>query len=438
MNKPIVAIVGRPNVGKSTLFNRIVGQRKTIVEDLPGTTRDRISIDTAWQGREFTLLDTGGYELRPDTDIRQKVKEQVGIAVEEADIIIFLVDARDGVVPADMEIAGLLRRSGKPVLLGVNKVDSPRQKAEALVFHELSIGEPIPLSAYHRAGTGDLLDRLAELLPAKTAAGAAEGMMKIAIVGRPNVGKSMLLNALLGQDRAIVSDLPGTTRDAIDTIFQQDGESILLIDTAGIKRAGHISGGIERYSVIRALDAIERCDIALLVTDISDIITAQDTHIAGYVKEAAKGIVVIVNKWDLAATQQKVQVTSEIRRRLKFLPPMPVLFVSAKDGSSVEDILPAARQVYQERLKRIPTAVVNGIIQSAVASHPPRMVKGRQLKILYVTQAEVNPPTFIFFVNDARLRHFSYDRYLENKMREVFGFMGTPLRFVFKARKETR
>ncbi len=436
MNKPVVAIVGRPNVGKSTLFNRIIGQRKAIVEDLPGTTRDRICGDATWATREFTLIDTGGYEPRPETDIRQKVKEQVGIAVEEADVVIFLVDAKDGVVPADMEIAELLRRSGKPVLLGVNKVDNPRKKAEALVFHELAMGEPIPLSAYHRAGTADLLDRLASLLPPEPPAAPDEDTMKLAIVGRPNVGKSMLLNALMGQERAIVSEVPGTTRDAIDTVLQKDDERILLIDTAGIKRAGHISPGVESYSVMRAMEAIERCDIALLITDISEVITAQDTHIAGYVKKAAKGIVVIVNKWDMATTQKKAEVSSEIQRRLKFLPPMPILFVSAKYGNSVEDILPAARQVYEERLKRIPTAVLNGIIQNAVASHPPPTIKGRQLKILYATQAEVNPPTFVLFVNDAKLRHFSYDRYLENKMREVFGFMGTSLRFVFKSRKD--
>lgn len=437
MTRPVVAIVGRPNVGKSTLFNRIAGQRKAIVEDMPGTTRDRIYSDASWLEREFSLIDTGGYELQPTNDIRQKVKEQVTLAIEEADILLFIVDGLEGVVPADIETAEMLRRSGKPILLAVNKLDSARKKNDALVFYELGIGDPIPISAYHGAGTADLLDKLVGLLPPRpVGAPAAAPMMKLAIVGRPNVGKSMLLNAFLGKERAIVSEVPGTTRDAVDTILETGGQKILLIDTAGIRRAGRIERGVERYSVMRAMEAIDRCDIALLVIDAAEILAAQDTHIAGYIKKAWKSLIVVVNKWDLASGLDKNEISAGILDRLKFFPTMPVLYVSALTGEGLKKILPAAAQVYEERQKRIPTALLNGIIRNALASNPPPSVKGRRLKILYVTQAEINPPTFIFFVNDAKLRHFSYDRYVENKLRAVFGFMGTPLRFIFKTRGE--
>ncbi|MBI4334241.1 MAG: ribosome biogenesis GTPase Der [Chloroflexi bacterium] len=437
MTKPVVAILGRPNVGKSTLFNRIVGQRKAIVEDLPGTTRDRIYGEGVWQDREFSLIDTGGYELQPATDIRRRVKEQVALAIQEADVLLFVVDGQEGVVPADIETAELLRRSGKPVLLAVNKLDNPRKKTDALVFYELGIGDPVPMSAHHGQGTADLLDRMVELLPpSPPPTPGQEVMMKLAIVGRPNVGKSLLLNTLLGKERAIVSEVPGTTRDAIDTVLETVEGKVLLIDTAGIRRAGHIERGVEKYSVMRAMDAVDRCDIALLVTDVEEILPAQDTHIAGYIKKAAKSLIVVVNKWDLAPGVDRDELNAEILDRLKFFPPLPVLFVSALTGEGVDRILPAARQVYAERQKRVPTGLLNGIIKDAVASHPAPTVKGRKLKILYVTQAEVNPPTFVFFINDEKLRHFSYDRYLENKLRAAFGFMGTPLRFIFKARRE--
>ncbi|MDZ4245647.1 MAG: ribosome biogenesis GTPase Der [Dehalococcoidia bacterium] len=436
MTTPVVAIVGRPNVGKSTLFNKIIGQRKAIVEDLPGTTRDRIYGDVVWREKKFTVIDTGGYDPNPDSDIRKKVREQVNMAIKEADAIIFLVDNKDGVVPVDMEIADLLRRSGKPVIIGANKVDSRNKKLDSLTFFELGLDEPVPISAYHGTGTEDLLDRVVDLFPEASSGQAAEAMMKLAIVGRANVGKSMLLNALVGQDRAIVNEISGTTRDAVDTILNKDGESIMFIDTAGIRRRGRITPGIERYSVMRTLQAIERCDIALLVVDLGEALTSQDTHIAGYIKKDNKSLIVIVNKWDLVVGQTKEELTRRIISELKFFPTMQVLFVSAKTGEGVGNILPAARALYDERMKRVPTAILNDIILNAVESHSPPAVRGKRLKILYATQAEVNPPTFVFFVNDAKLRHFSYDRYLENKIREVFGFAATPLRFRFKSRKK--
>ncbi len=436
MSKPVVAIVGRPNVGKSALFNRIVGQRKAIVEDMPGTTRDRIYGDGVWGGRQFAVIDTGGYEIHPEGDIREKVREQVNFAIEEADVIVFLVDAQQGIVPADLEAAEMVRRFGKPIILAVNKIDDPRKKNEALTFYELGMGDPIPISAYHGVGTADLLDKVVSLLPPSPPTPTAPTSMKLAIVGRPNVGKSMLLNALLGEERSIVSEVAGTTRDALDTVLETDGEKVLLIDTAGIRRSGRITRGVEQYSVMRAMEAIDRCDIALLVTDIPDVITAQDTHIAGHIKDATRGMVVIVNKWDLASGLPKETVTAEILDRLKFFPPMPILFISAMNRDGVDKILPAAKQVFEERRKRIPTAMLNGIIRDAVASNPAPTIKGRKMKIYYVTQAEASPPTFVFFVNDPKLRHFSYDRFLDNKLRAAFGFMGTPLKFVFKTRRE--
>lgn len=437
MSQPIVAIVGRPNVGKSALFNRIVGQRKAIVEDLAGTTRDRIYAEASWGDREFSIIDTGGYESRPTTDIKQKVKEQLAQAIEEADVLLFVVNGEEGVTAGDLETAELLRRSGKPLLLAVNKMDNPRKNSNAVMFYELGLGEPFPISAYHGIGTADLIDKLVTLLPPPPpSASVDESMMKVAIVGRPNVGKSMLLNALIGKERAIVSEIAGTTRDAVDMVLETATDKYLLIDTAGIRRAGKITKGIEQYSVMRSMEAIDRCEVALLVTDVEEILTAQDAHIAGYIKKAGKSLVVIVNKWDLGEGMEKDEIKAAVLEELKFFPDMPILFVSALNGDGLKKVLPAVKQVYEERLKRIPTALLNGIIQNALASHPPPAVKGRNLKILYATQAETNPPTFVFFVNDAKLRHFSYDRYLENKLREVFGFIGTPLRFTFKSRRK--
>jgi GTP-binding protein len=436
VSKPIVAIVGRQNVGKSTLLNRMAGKPIAIVEDLPGTTRDRVFADVSWQGTAFIVVDTGGLEPRPRSTIAQEVKEQVEIAIAEADTVIFLVDVRDGLTPSDLEIADRLRRSSKPIILVANKADNTKLEAGAVEFYELGLGEPLTISAYHGRGTAELLDKISALLPVPSPTEAESEAMKVAIVGRPNVGKSMLLNTLLGDERAIVDDVPGTTRDAIDTLFDFDGQSVLLIDTAGIRRRGRLGTGVERYSVLRALRAIDRANVTLLVLDATELVTAQDMHIAGYIQQAAKGIVLVVNKWDLVADKNITEYNKYIRRQLKFMSYAAVLYISAKFGQGVDRVMPEVCRVYQERLKRLPTAAVNSIVQQAAAVHNLPRTGTKQLKILYATQAEVNPPTFVFFVNDANLIHFSYRRYLENKLRQSFGFTGTPLRLVFKTRSE--
>lgn len=437
MSKPIVAIVGRQNVGKSTLLNRVAGKRLAIVADLPGTTRDRIFASVSWEGVEFTIVDTGGLELEPHSTIAQEVKEQVEVAIAEADVIIFLVDVKGGVTASDLEIADMLRQVSKPILLVANKVDNAKLEAAAVEFYELGLGEPLVVSAYHGRGTAALLDRTISLLPAPLPVEAKAEVMKVAIVGRPNVGKSMLLNAMVGGKRAIVDDIPGTTRDAVDTLVDFDGQGVLLIDTAGIRRRGRLGVGVERYSVLRALRAIDRADIALLVLDATEMVTAQDTHVAGYILQVTKGIVLVVNKWDLIADTDITEWNRYIGSELRFMAYAPVLYISAKFGRGVDKIIPQVRQVYEERLKRLSTAVVNDVIQQAVAAHNPPRRGGKQLKIRYATQAEVNPPTFVFFVNDAKLVHFSYRRYLENKLRQSFGFAGTPVRLIFKTRGES-
>jgi len=437
VSKPIVAIIGRQNVGKSTLLNRVAGERIAIVEDLPGTTRDRILVSVLWQGTEFTMVDTGGLEAKPQSTVAQGVREQVEVAIAEADVIIFMVDVRDGVIPLDLEIADMLRQASKPLLLVANKADNAKLENEAVEFYELGLGEPLPISAHHGRGTAELLDRIITWLPVPSLVEAEPEVVKVAIVGRPNVGKSMLLNALLDEERAIVDETPGTTRDAIDTLFDFQGQSVLLIDTSGIRRRGRLGVGVERYSVIRALRAIDRADVALLVIDATEPFTAQDMHIAGYIQQAVKGVVLVVNKWDLVADKNITEWNRYIRSQLKFMPYAPVLYTSAKFGQGVDRVMPQVGQVYQERLKRLPTAVVNGVVQQVVAAHNLPRSGGKRLKILYATQAEVNPPTFVFFVNDAKLIHFSYRRYLENKLRQSFGFAGTPLRLVFKIRGES-
>jgi len=436
VGKPIVAIVGRKNVGKSTLLNRLAGKRIAIVEDLPGTTRDRIFANVSQPGAEFTIVDTGGLEPKPGSGMAQEVNEQVTAAIDEADIIIFLTDVKDGLTNPDLEIADLLRGSQKPILLVANKADNDRLETEAIEFFNLGLGEPLPISAYHGRGIFELLDKITSLLPNAPPVTAKTEVMKLAIVGRPNVGKSMLLNALLGKERAIVNDIPGTTRDAIDTPLDFKGQSVLIIDTAGIRRRGRIDSGIEYYSVIRALKSIDRADVALLVLDTTELVTAQDMHIAGYIQQSAKGIILLVNKWDLAVGLTKTECSEYIKNKFKFVAYAPLMYISAKLGQGVGRIIPQAFKVYQERLKRIPTAEVNSVVQQAIAAHSPPRIGKKQLKFLYATQAEVNPPTFVFFINDARLMHFSYQRYLENKLRQSFGFDGTPLRLVFKTRGE--
>lgn len=429
--KALVAIIGRQNVGKSTLLNRLAGKRIAIVEDFPGTTRDRVYADVVWQERTFTVVDTGGLEITTDNVIGRGVKKQVEMAVEDADLILFLTAVGDGVMPDDIEIADMVRRSRKPVILVVNKVDNDKAESHVPEFYRLGIGEPFAISAYHARSTGELLDKIVAALPEMEPLTEEPEGVKIAIVGRPNVGKSLLLNSLCGEDRAIVSDIPGTTRDATDTYLEIDGEKIVLIDTAGVRRRGSIEVGIEKYSVLRSMMAIERSDLALLVIDATEPAAAQDMHIAGHIEQAARGILIIVNKWDLITEKQPGEWIEMLKRNFKFVPYAPILFVSAKTGQNVSKIIPAAVEVYAERMKQIPDKVIKGIIQQAVASHNiPR--KGKYtLSIKKITQTGVNPPTFTFRVNDTRLIHFSYRRYLENQIRDVFGFKGTPIRLVF-------
>ena len=460
MPRPVVAIVGRPNVGKSSFFNRLIGEQVAIVEDQPGTTRDRIYGVTEWNGVEFTVIDTGGMVLggiaEPGTgpqgevteeDILTRTREQAEAAIEEADVIIFMVDAKTGLTTTDSEIADVLRTSHKPVILAANKADSEERRLNSVEFYELGLGEPIPMSSKHSINTGDLLDNVVEAFPPQEQAEEEEETIRIAIVGRPNVGKSRLLNAILGHERVIVSDMPGTTRDAIDTPFEYiegEGEDaktqqVTLIDTAGIRRRGRIEPGIERYSVIRTLRAIQRADVTLLVIDATEGITAQDTHIAGYVLEETKGMILVVNKWDLVQKDSNTiyEYTAHLRQELNFMPYVPFVFISAKFGQRVNNVLPMALKVAKERTKRVSTGQLNKLVKEAVEAHPPPSKPGKWVKFYYATQADVRPPTFVFFTNDAEAVHFSYKRYLENQLRGAFGFEGTPIKLIFRTRQHT-
>jgi GTP-binding protein len=466
--KPLVAIVGRPNVGKSTFFNRMIGERVAVIEDLPGTTRDRIYGDTDWNGREFTLIDTGGLELGSDIPVGQvgltgqpgnimkHVQAQAELAIAEADVIVFMVDARSGITASDEEVADLLRRAEKPVILAANKADNAARRQDAVEFYSLGLGEPIVISSTQGTGTGDLLDVIVESLPPEdeeTEDEDDEDVSRIAIVGRPNVGKSSLLNAILGVERSIVSEIPGTTRDAIDTELLYKDRKLILIDTAGIRRRGKVGPGIEKFSVLRSERAIERCDVALLLIDASEGLAAQDTHIAGEILEKAKGVVVVVNKWDLAQEQQRAERRGEytnpkaeienaeayrriIAEGLKFIPFAPIVFTSAKTGYHVQSLLDTVLHITDMRYLRVPTARLNEIVQDAVRRHNPTVVRTKLLKIYYATQTQVNPPTFVFFVNDTQAVHFTYERYLENKLREAFSFKGTAIRLFFKPRSK--
>lgn len=432
MSKPIVAIVGRQNVGKSTLLNRAAGKPIAIVEDLPGTTRDRVLADVSWNGVEFVMVDTGGLEPRVPSAIDQMVKAQVDAAIAEADAIVFVVDVKEGMVPADQDVADMLRKAGKPVALAVNKADNTRLEGAVAEFYRLGLGEPMAISAYHGRRIAELLDRVVSLLPARLPSEVAPQVVKVAIVGRPNVGKSMLLNALLGEERAIVDEAPGTTRDAVDSLLDFEGRGVLFIDTAGIRRRGRIEVGVEQHSVIRTLRAIERADIALLVLDVAEPATAQDTHIAGYIQQAARGVALIVNKWDLIEDKNKAEYDRHVRSQFKFMSYAPLVYISAKLGWDVDKIMPLVFQIYDKRAKRLPRAAVNAVVQDALAVQNLPRVGKRQLKVFGAAQSGVNPPTFTFSVNDAKLVHFSYRRYLENRLRQAFGFTGTPLRLVFK------
>ncbi|MEZ4563796.1 MAG: ribosome biogenesis GTPase Der [Thermomicrobiales bacterium] len=445
MGKPIVAIVGRPNVGKSTLFNRLIGERRAIVEDEPGTTRDRVYGTTDWGGVEFTIIDTGGLQndqelIGEPTDVLARyTRDQAHAAIAEADVIVFMVDGKAGMNAGDHEVAGILRRADKPTILVANKAESADRRDAVYEFYELGLGDPLAISSYHGTGTGDLLDRIVEALPAAEDDEEIEGPA-IAIVGRPNVGKSRLLNALFGQERSIVSDIPGTTRDSLDTVLEWAGQPVTLIDTAGIRRRGRIDRGIEQYSVLRSMRAIDRADVVLLVIDATEGFTAQDLHIAGYVAEQKKGIVVVVNKWDLVEKDSSTmdEFREEARRQLDFMPYAPLVFVSAKFGQRVNQVLDTALAVVSERHKRVPTAALNKMLKEAVAAHPPPSKPGKWLKFYYATQADISPPTFIIFVNDPTQIHFTYRRFLENQLRDAFGFTGTAIRLSFRGREEGR
>ncbi|NLT41127.1 MAG: ribosome biogenesis GTPase Der [Anaerolineae bacterium] len=449
MALPIVALVGRPNVGKSTLFNRIVGRRQAIVEDLPGTTRDRLYAEAEWSGIEFLLVDTGGLEVIPAAGAEgqwtplavdsvpfvRAMKAQAEIAIDEADVIVFVVDAASGLSAADEAVTDILRRTNKPVVLAANKADNTALRQAAAEFYALGIGEPYAISAYHGVGTGDLLDAIVQQVqevetpPEPPASGA-----QIAIVGRPNVGKSALLNRIIGEERVIVSDVAGTTRDSIDTEIEYEGQTLTLIDTAGIRRRGRIDRGVERYSVLRALKSVERADVALLVLDATQMVTAQDAHVAGYILEANKSVVVVVNKWDLMPPGQETrdQAMKVVRQELRFLDYVPVLFVSALTGQGLQKLLPTAVEVNEQRHVRVPTGELNRLVREVSTRINPPSKGGRRLRVYYSTQPGVDPPTFVFFVNDRRLVHFGYTRFIENRIRERYPFTGTPIRIEYR------
>ncbi len=454
---PVVAIVGRPNVGKSTLFNRLLGERLAIVEDLPGTTRDRVYGTGDWNGRDFTLVDTGGLELDPGTDIEARVQVQARVAMEEADVILFVVDAAVGLAPLDHEVADRLRRTSKPTLLVINKADNPRLEQQGAEFYALGMDPAITISAQHGRNTGDLADMIVDALPPappapdepdwtdetlspdelSELAETEMGPPRVAIVGRPNTGKSTFVNRVLGEERMIVSDIPGTTRDPVDTAVMVDDEPMILVDTAGIRRRGSVQRGIERYSVLRSMKAIDRGDVAVVMTDAIEGYTAQDAHVVGHVLEAGKGIVLVINKWDAV---EKDGHTADawlkvLRREAPYLAWADIVFASAQTGQRVERILREARRVAEERYRRVPTADLNRVVTDAVRAHPPSHVRNRLGKVLYATQVAVAPPTFVIFVNDPELIHFSYRRYLENRIRDEYGFLGTPIRLIFRARE---
>ncbi len=437
MSKPLVAVVGRPNVGKSTFFNKIVGRRVSIVEDTPGVTRDRIYAEAEWTGVHFALIDTGGIEPDSDDIILSQMREQAHVAMDMADVILFMVDGREGLTAADREVGMMLRKTGRKVVLAVNKVDTKDLPEDFYDFYELGLGEPIPISSSNMLNLGDLLDRIVENFP--EGAGLEEDeSIKIAMIGKPNVGKSSLVNRLLGENRVIVSPIAGTTRDSIDTPFNYDGQEYLLIDTAGIRRKSKVNENIEKFSVLRAVAAIERCDVCMLMIDGREGITEQDKKIAGIAHEAGKGIVIAVNKWDLVdkdnSTMSKMK--REIGRELAFMSYAPAIFISALTGQRVEQVIEMARYVAENRAMRIPTGQLNTVITDATMMKQPPADKGKRLKIYYVTQVGVKPPLFSFKINSRPLMHFSYSRYLENKIREAFGFEGTSLKFVFREKGE--
>lgn len=440
MGKPIVAIVGRPNVGKSTLFNIFANSRISIVEDTPGVTRDRLYAEGDWLDNQFMMVDTGGIEIMNSDAIAVSIRQQAEIAIKEADVILFVCDARSGIVQEDADVARILRKSGKSIVLAVNKADSPKQELNVYEFYNLGLGEPFPISAANHLGIGDLLDAVVAKFPQNKAGvfDNDEDQIKVALIGRPNVGKSSIFNSLVGQERSIVSDVAGTTRDAIDTPVVRNGQKYLFIDTAGMRRKGKIDEPIEKYSIIRSLRAVDRSDVVLMVIDAVDGVTEQDKKIAGYAHEAGKGIVIVVNKWDAYEKDENstLRYTETLRKELIFMQYAPVVYVSALTKQRIHRLPEVINYVAEQNAMRVATSVLNQVIADAVAINPPPTEKGQRLKILYATQVKIKPPTFVIFVNEPEIMHFSYQRYLENKLREAFGFEGTPLSMIIRGKKE--
>ena len=439
MSKPVVAIVGRPNVGKSTLFNALAGEMISIVKDTPGVTRDRIYAHVPWPDKEFTMIDTGGIEPDSKDIILSQMREQAQIAIDTADVIIFITDVKQGLVDADSKVADMLRRSGKPVVLVVNKVDNfDKYMADVYEFYNLGIGDPVPISAASRLGLGDMLDIVAENFPEGSAQAEDDDRPRVAIVGKPNVGKSSIINKLLGENRVIVSDIAGTTRDAIDTEILHNGKEYIFIDTAGLRRKNKIKEELERYSIIRTVTAVERADVVLMVIDATEGVTEQDAKIAGIAHERGKGVIIVVNKWDAIEKNDRTmrEYESDIRQVLSYMPYAEIMYVSAATGQRLNRLYDMIDMVIENQTLRIATGVLNEIMTEAVAMQQPPSDKGKRLKLYYITQVAVKPPTFVIFVNDKELMHFSYTRYLENKIREAFGFRGTSLKFFIRERKE--
>lgn len=439
MSKPVVAIVGRPNVGKSTLFNALAGEMISIVKDTPGVTRDRIYADVTWLDKEFTMIDTGGIEPDSKDIILSQMREQAQIAIDTADVIIFITDVKQGLVDADSKVADMLRRSGKPVVLVVNKVDNfDKYMADVYEFYNLGIGDPVPISAASRLGLGDMLDIVAENFPEGSAQAEDDDRPRVAIIGKPNVGKSSIINKLLGENRVIVSDIAGTTRDAIDTEILHNGKEYIFIDTAGLRRKNKIKEELERYSIIRTVTAVERADVVLMVIDATEGVTEQDAKIAGIAHERGKGVIIVVNKWDAIEKNDRTmrEYESDIRQVLSYMPYAEIMYVSAATGQRLNRLYDMIDMVIENQTLRIATGVLNEIMTEAVAMQQPPSDKGKRLKLYYITQVAVKPPTFVIFVNDKELMHFSYTRYLENKIREAFGFRGTSLKFFIRERKE--
>ncbi len=448
--KPLVALVGRPNVGKSTLFNRIVGRRLAVVSEVAGTTRDRLYTDSEWSGVAFTVVDTGGIELtqgwqsEPLSEDSEQflplIRKQAAVAIQDAEVVVQVVDGQVGITAADREVADILRQTNKPVIVAANKLESTNLQHDAYEFYELSVGEVFAISALHGSGTGDLLDAIVLAIPQVEAEDEEDESIKIAILGRPNVGKSTLLNKLVGEERVIVSPIAGTTRDAIDSKLLWHGQEFTLIDTAGIRRRGKIDPGIEKYSVLRAMKALKRADVALLLIDASMGVTSQDTHVAGMLAEESAGVVVLVNKWDLVVKDNYTlnQYEAQVREALNFLPFAPILFISAETGQRIHKILPTVLEVNEARYLRLSTAQVNNFLREALETNPPPHHGIKQVRFFYATQVSVTPPTFVFFVNNKEYIHFSYERYLENRLRKAFPFPGTPVRLVFRSRGDEK